>query len=120
MRALGQRYGVVLLIAAIVVVLPLIVPTTFYLRIGALVFIYAIAVLGLNLLMGFAGQVSLGHAGFFGIGAYAVAVGPTHFGIPSWLALLIGLSISGILAFPARRSEPDYLQHSRPSSRAFQ
>ena len=35
----------------------------------------ALAVLGLNLLMGFAGQVSLGHAGFFGIGAYAVAIG---------------------------------------------
>ena len=42
-----------------------------------------IAVVGLNLLMGFAGQVSLGHAGFFGIGAYAVAVGPTHLGVPS-------------------------------------
>ena len=35
--------------------------------------------------MGFAGQVSLGHAGFFGIGAYAVAVGPTHLGVPSWV-----------------------------------
>ena len=44
--------------------------------------------LGLNLLMGFAGQVSLGHAGFFGIGAYAVAVAPTHLGMPSWLALV--------------------------------
>lgn len=103
MRAFGRHYGVVLLIAAIVVILPLVVPTTFYLRIGALVFIYAIAVLGLNLLMGFAGQVSLGHAGFFGIGAYAVAVGPTHFGIPSWLALLIGLAISGMLAFVVGR-----------------
>ncbi len=50
-------------------------PSPFYLRIAALVFIFALAVLGLNLLMGFAGQVSLGHAGFFGIGAYAVAVG---------------------------------------------
>ena len=46
---------------------------------------FALAVLGLNLLMGFAGQVSLGHAGFFGIGAYAVAIGPTHLGVPSGL-----------------------------------
>ena len=70
-------------VALIVAVLPFVLPSTFYLRIAALIFIFALAVVGLNLLMGFAGQVSLGHAGFFGIGAYAVAVGPTHFGIPS-------------------------------------
>ena len=64
-------------------------------RIAALVFIFALAVLGLNLLMGFAGQVSLGHAGFFGIGAYAVAVGPTHLGMPSWLALVAGAALVG-------------------------
>jgi len=102
-RALGRRYGVVLLIAAIVVVLPLVVPSTFYLRIGALVFIFALAVIGLNLLMGFAGQVSLGHAGFFGIGAYAVAIGPTHLGIPSWLALAAGAIIAGLIAFAIGR-----------------
>ena len=55
--------------------------------------------LGLNLLMGFAGQVSLGHAGFFGIGAYAVAIGPTHLGIPSWAALIAGAAIAGLLAY---------------------
>ncbi len=49
--------------------------------------------------MGFAGQVSLGHAGFFGIGAYAVAVAPTHFGVPGWLALLLGVAVAGLLAF---------------------
>src|SRR5690606_41308627 len=78
---------------------PFLVPSTFHLRIAALVFIFALAVVGLNLLMGFAGQVSLGHAGFFGIGAYAVAVGPAHFGIPSWAALLIGPLAAGVLAF---------------------
>ena len=66
-------------------------------------FIFALAVVGLNLLMGFAGQVSLGHAGFFGIGAYAVAVGPTHLGIPSWAALLIGAALAGLLAFAIGR-----------------
>ena len=43
-------------------------------RIAALVLIFALAVVGLNLLMGYAGQISLGHAGFFGIGAYAIAI----------------------------------------------
>ncbi len=94
-----RRYGVVLLVAAVVAVLPQVVSSTFYLRIGALVFIFSLAVLGLNLLMGFAGQVSLGHAGFFGIGAYAVAVLPTHFAVPTWIALLIGVAVAGVLAF---------------------
>src|SRR6186997_3341677 len=103
MPARLKSYGIVIAIAALIVVLPLVLPTTFYLRIAALVFIFSIAVLGLNLLMGFAGQVSLGHAGFFGIGAYAVALGPTHLGTSSWLALLGGVAIAGLLAFVVGR-----------------
>src|SRR5260370_31911654 len=92
-------YVVILLVAAIVLVLPLLISSSFHLRIAALVFIFALAVVGLNLLMGFAGQVSLGHAGFFGIGAYAVAIGPTHLGIPSWAAVFAGAAIAGLLAY---------------------
>ena len=100
---LQSRYGVVFLIAVGVALIPMITPSTFYLRIAILVFIFGIAVIGLNLLMGFAGQVSLGHAGFFGIGAYAVAVGPTHFGIPSWASLLIGVALAGLIAYVVGR-----------------
>ena len=88
-----------MLVAAIVIVLPLFFPSAYYYRIGALVFIFALAVVGLNLLMGFAGQVSLGHAGFLGIGAYSVAIGPVHFGAPSWLCLFAGAILSGAVAF---------------------
>ena len=102
-RVLSGRYGVVIAIVALVLILPLLVTSTFHLRIAVLVFIFALTVLGLNLLMGFAGQVSLGHAGFFGIGAYAVAVGPTHLGIPSWLALIAGAAAAGLLAFAVGR-----------------
>jgi branched-chain amino acid transport system permease protein len=99
MSGFWRSYGAVVLIAAFVIAFPFLTESTFYFRIAALVFIFSLAVLGLNLLMGFAGQVSLGHAGFFGIGAYAVAVGPTHFGVPSWLALIAGVAIAGALAF---------------------
>ena len=92
-------HGAVLAVAALVLLLPLVLPSPFYFRIAALVFIFALAVVGLNLLMGFAGQVSLGHAGFFGIGAYAVAVGPTHWGMPSWAALPAGAAAAGLLAY---------------------
>jgi branched-chain amino acid transport system permease protein len=91
--------AVVIAVAALVLLLPLVLPSPFYFRIAALVFIFALAVLGLNLLMGFAGQVSLGHAGFFGIGAYAVAVGPTHWGVPTWAALPAGAAAAGLLAY---------------------
>jgi len=100
---LDRRLLPVLAVAAIVVVLPLFFPSAYYYRVGALVFIFALAVVGLNLLMGFAGQVSLGHAGFLGIGAYAVAIGPVHFGMPSWLCLFAGAVISGAVAFAVGR-----------------
>jgi branched-chain amino acid transport system permease protein len=103
MRVLLGRHGSVIAIAALVALLPLVLPSPFYYRIAALVFIFALAVLGLNLLMGFAGQVSLGHAGFFGIGAYAVAVAPTHWGVPSWAALLAGVAASGVIAWAVGR-----------------
>jgi branched-chain amino acid transport system permease protein len=94
-----QRLLPVGAMAAIVVALPLFFPSAYYYRVAGLVFVFALAVLGLNLLMGFAGQVSLGHAGFMGIGAYAVAVGPTHLGAPTWLSLIAGAAISALLGF---------------------
>ncbi len=86
-------------LAAIIILLPMFFPSSYYYRVGALVFIFALAAVGLNLLMGFAGQVSLGHAGFLGIGGYAVAIGPTHLGMPSWASLIGGAAFSGLVAF---------------------
>ena len=100
-------------VAAVFVALPWFFPSAYYYRIGALVFIFALAVAGLNLLMGFAGQVSLGHAGFLGIGAYSVAIGPAHFGVPSWLCLFAGAVLSAAVAFcvgrPILRLKGHYL-----------
>jgi branched-chain amino acid transport system permease protein len=104
LRALLEaRLLTVILVAAIVIVLPLFFLSAYYYRIGALVFISALAVVGLNLLMGFSGQVSLGHAGFLGIGAYSVAIGPVQFGAPSWLCLFVGAILSGAVAFAVGR-----------------
>ena len=102
-RLVRGRYAALLALAAVLLLMPLVAPSLFYLRIATLVFIFAVAVLGLNLLMGFAGQVSLGHAGFFGIGAYAVAVGPAHLGLPSWASLLAGAALAALLAFVVGR-----------------
>jgi branched-chain amino acid transport system permease protein len=109
----GHRSVTLIVLAAIVVVLPLLFPSSYYFRVASLVWVSAFAAIGLNILMGQAGQVSLGHAGFFGIGAYAVAIGPAHVGLPSWGALLIGAVISAALAWlvgrPILRLKGHYL-----------
>jgi branched-chain amino acid transport system permease protein len=98
-----HRLAPIAAVAVIALVMPLFFPSTYYYRVAALVFVFALAATGLNLLMGFAGQVSLGHAGFMGIGAYAVAVGPTHFGIPSWLSFVAGAALSAFVAYAVGR-----------------
>jgi branched-chain amino acid transport system permease protein len=108
-----HRLAGVAVMAAVVAVLPLLFPSAYYYRVAALVFVFALACIGLNLLMGFAGQVSLGHAGFMGIGAYAVAVGPTHLALPSWLSFIAGAAVSALVAFlvgrPILRLKGHYL-----------
>lgn len=100
---LQSRLIALLIVAALIVALPLLFPSAYYYRIGALVLVSALAVVGLNLLMGFAGQVSLGHAGFLGIGGYSVAVGSVHFGLPVWGCIFVGAILSGLVAFAVGR-----------------
>lgn len=110
---LNNRYAIVAALAVIVAILPFTFPSSYYLRVASLVWVSAFAAIGLNVLMGKAGQVSLGHAAFFGIGAYSVAIGPAHFGLPSWASLVIGACISGLLAYlvgrPILRLKGHYL-----------
>ncbi len=86
------------IVIAILLVLPFVVPNSFYLDLVIRMAINAVIVLGLNLLIGFAGQISLGHAGFLGIGAYASAVLPTHLGWHPVLAMGAGAVAAGLLA----------------------
>ncbi|MFN3687654.1 branched-chain amino acid ABC transporter permease [Salinarimonas sp.] len=84
-------------LALIIAILPVFFPTTFYYRVGALIFVNGLAVTGLVILIGYAGQISLGHAGFAGIGAYAAALGPVHLGLhPAWCMLLGALLSAGV------------------------
>ncbi|MCA0203910.1 MAG: branched-chain amino acid ABC transporter permease [Proteobacteria bacterium] len=88
-----------LILTLLVVAAPFFFPSGFYYRIGALIFINAIAVTGLVILIGYAGQISLGHAGFAGIGAYACALAPEHLGLPPVAAILLGAALSAALAW---------------------
>ncbi|MEO6626177.1 MAG: branched-chain amino acid ABC transporter permease [Burkholderiaceae bacterium] len=78
-----------------------------------LVLVYAIAVLGLNILTGFNGQISLGHGAFYALGAYTAAVLMEKFGVPYWLTLPIAgvlcFSFGFLMGFPALRLAGHYL-----------
>ncbi|MDB5818720.1 MAG: Amino acid/amide transporter rane protein 2, family [Rhizobacter sp.] len=86
-------------LAVLIVALPFFMSSSYLLRIVALVWIMGLGAIGLHILMGLAGQISLGHAGFFGIGAYATAVLPSHFGVPTPLAAACGLVASTAIAY---------------------
>lgn len=94
----SPKWAQLLVLAALVAALPLFFPSGYYYRVGALIFVNALAVIGLVILIGYAGQISLGHAGFAGIGAYACALAPAHLGLHPALALLLGAAASAVVA----------------------
>ncbi|HTM60107.1 MAG TPA: branched-chain amino acid ABC transporter permease [Burkholderiales bacterium] len=102
--------GIVLL--AVVCTLPFIVSNyrTFQLT---LVLVYAIALLGLNILTGYNGQISLGHGAFYALGAYCTAILMDHWGVPYWATIPVAGAVCLVVGFlfglPALRLEGLYL-----------
>jgi branched-chain amino acid transport system permease protein len=78
-----------------------------------LVLVYAIALLGLNLLTGYNGQISLGHGAFYAIGAYTAAILMDKYGVPYWATLPVAGAVCLLAGFlfglPALRLEGLYL-----------
>jgi branched-chain amino acid transport system permease protein len=109
-RRLAWIGGAVLL--AVLVLLPFLVKNYRVFQFN-LVIIYAIAVLGLNILTGFNGQISLGHGAFYAIGAYAAAVMMDRMGLPYWATLpvagLLCFGLGFLMGFPALRLGGHYL-----------
>jgi branched-chain amino acid transport system permease protein len=84
----------------------------YLLHIGILAGIYVILSISLNLISGYTGLLSLGHAAFYGIGAYTVALMALRFQTPFWLNMVIACCIGGIfgavVALPSLRVKDDY------------
>jgi branched-chain amino acid transport system permease protein len=97
-RRSGRGRGVLfVLCAAMTVVVPLFLPmTAYYLNLLMQASTYALAVLGLTIVLGYTGQINLAQAAFFGLGAYSVALGTVSFGLPFWLALFAGVVIASV------------------------
>ncbi len=105
-------YLVVLVIA---LVLPLIITNRYYAQVITMSLLFAIGALSLNLIMGYTGQASLAHGGFFAIGAYGVAILTYTLGWNFWLALpasaLLAAFIGFLVGMPALRTRGVLLCH---------
>jgi branched-chain amino acid transport system permease protein len=96
---LSERSWTLLGLLAIVALAPLFFPSAYYFRIGSVVSVNALAVLGVVILTGYAGQISLGQAGFAGIGGYACALAPVHLGLHPAAATILGAVLSASVAY---------------------
>lgn len=87
--------------------------SAYFLHLAILGGIYIILAISLNLIVGYAGQVSLGHAAFYGIGAYISALTSLHWHFPFPLAALSAMLFTGgcglALGLPTLRLKEDYL-----------
>lgn len=101
-KFLGKHAGEFIL-GALLIIIPLLEPSAFAYDLAIRVAFTSVVVIGLNLLFGYAGQISLGHAAFFGGGGYASAVLTAHFAWPPMLALVVGATAVGALAFVVAR-----------------
>lgn len=114
MKALDRKWvwlwGAVLLVALLL--LPFLVKNYRVFQFN-LVLVYAIAILGLNILTGFNGQISLGHGAFYAFGAYTAAILMDKLGVPYWatlpIAFVVCFTFGFLVGFPALRLAGHYL-----------
>jgi ABC-type branched-chain amino acid transport system, permease component len=101
-----------LIVLVIALILPFIITNRYYAQVITMSCLWAIGALSLNLIMGYTGQLSLAHGGFFAIGAYGVTILTYTYGWNFWLALPVSALISAFVGFlvgmPALRTKGSY------------
>ncbi len=99
--------------AVLVLLIPLVNLGAYPMRVAVMCSIYSLLALSLNLLTGIAGQVSLGHAAFYAVGAYTSALLALRLGLPLWItmpaAMLMGAAMGFVTFLPSRRVSGGYL-----------
>jgi len=98
---------------AVAAMLPTVWPNPYYIHLMVIIGIYAILLLGLDIVVGYVGEVSLGHAALFGIGSYTAGVLNFQLGVPFLLAIPASIAVTAffgaLLALPALRVNGPYL-----------
>ena len=110
---LGLRVAGIVIALVLLAGFPLLIPNTYYIHLAETIMIYAILLFGLDIVVGYTGQVSLGHAGLFGIGAYTSGVLVFKLGAPLVVSLIAAIGVTSlfgaVLALPALRVTGPYL-----------
>jgi ABC-type branched-subunit amino acid transport system ATPase component/ABC-type branched-subunit amino acid transport system permease subunit len=109
----NKSFGFALLAFALLALFPVVVPNPYYVHLVETILIYAILLFGLDIVVGYTGQVSLGHAGLFGVGSYTAGALFFKLGVPFFLAVPAAIAVTAlfgaILALPALRVTGPYL-----------
>jgi len=96
----------------VAILFPLVVDNPYLVSVAVTAYVTAIAVYGLDVMLGYTGQLSLAHAGFFGIGGYAVGILTSEYGLSFWMALPIALALTSaighLIGLAALRTRHDY------------
>ncbi len=100
---LAPRTGGLAALALVVSLAPLTFPNAYFYDVAVNALFNAVVCVGLNLLVGYGGQISLGHAGFFALGAYGSAILTGTYGVPPVAALAASAAAVGALAFVVGR-----------------
>lgn len=94
---MNKNYTILLGLTVLAALYPVV--SSSYITIALTVLMFTGWATSWNILGGWAGQLSLGHATFVGLGAYFVAIGASQFGLAPWWAILMGMAVAGVLAF---------------------
>jgi len=102
-----------MLLLLITIIFPKILDSNYWLNLINLAISYSVACIGLNIVLGYAGQLSLAQAGFWGLGAYTSAILTTQFGVPVWIGLIASFIVAGLfgilLGIPTLKLTGHYL-----------
>jgi ABC-type branched-subunit amino acid transport system permease subunit len=98
-RSRGTRMAMLLAGAVLLVILPFLVRDQYQLHLAQLIGVYWILIAGLNLVVGYSGQLSVGHVGLLAVGAYAFAIIAGKYDVPPLLALAACGAIGGLCGF---------------------
>jgi branched-chain amino acid transport system permease protein len=113
MKSKKSFYLLALLGLAALGLFPVVVPNPYYIHLVETILIYAILLFGLDIVVGYTGQVSLGHAGLFGVGSYTAGALFFKLGVPFVLAVPSAIGVTAlfgaVLALPALRVTGPYL-----------
>jgi branched-chain amino acid transport system permease protein len=82
---------------------PLVIKDAYFMHMAILIGIYTLLAISINLLLGYTGQLSLGHSAFFGVGAYASALTYLTLGVPLWGGMVAAMAVSGLLGWVVAR-----------------